>query len=209
MTERPLLYSFRRCPYAMRARMAILASGIEVELREIVLRDKPEAMLAVSPKGTVPVLVLPTGAVLDESLDIMRWALGQADPLGWLKGDDVNLIRANDGPFKSALDRYKYPHRYGLESGTVFRDEARPFLDELDTRLADSTYFNGAIPRLCDIALFPFVRQFRATDPNWFDAQDFKAVQAWLTALIGSVYFEAIMNRYPPWRLGDLPTLFP
>jgi glutathione S-transferase len=113
MSELAVLYCFRRCPYAMRARMAIAVSGVEVEHREIMLRDKPAEMLAASPKGTVPVLVLPDGAVIDESLDIMRWALSQNDPDGWLGRIDDGLIAENDGPFKAALDRYKYPHRYG------------------------------------------------------------------------------------------------
>ena len=112
MAALPVLYSFRRCPYAMRARMAVAVSGAEVELREVVLRDKPPEMLEASPKGTVPVLLLPDGNVLEESLDIMRWALGRNDPENWLAHVDADLIAANDGPFKQALDRYKYPHRY-------------------------------------------------------------------------------------------------
>ena len=131
MTTLPILYSFRRCPYAMRARMAVAVSGVHVELREVVLRDKPPEMLEASPKGTVPVLVLPDGGVLEQSLDIMRWALAHSDPKDWLTHDDQNLVLATDGPFKEALDRYKYPHRYDLTDGSAHRDAALMHLGDV------------------------------------------------------------------------------
>jgi glutathione S-transferase len=209
MTALPILYSFRRCPYAMRARMAIAVSGVQVELREVVLRDKPAEMLEASPKGTVPVLLLPDGRVLDESLDIMRWALVQSDSLGWLANDDQNLVLATDGPFKHALDRYKYPHRYGLTDGTAHRDAALAHLGDLNDLLSAALYLGGARPAFTDIAIFPFVRQFVATDAIWFAALPLPALQSWLSALVGSDLFASIMTRYPQWKAGDAPVHFP
>jgi glutathione S-transferase len=209
VTERPILYSFRRCPYAMRARMAIAVSGICVELREVLLRDKPPEMLAASPKGTVPVLVLPDGRIIDESLDIMRWALGQHDPENWLAGDDPERIAANDGPFKAALDRYKYPHRYEIIDPEPHRCAGWKILADLDERLADQAYLAGDHPGFADIAIFPFVRQFGATDPLWFNRQEAEALQRWLATLIAMPLFETIMQRFPKWQAGDLEVLFP
>ena len=209
MTALPILYSFRRCPYAMRARMAVAVSAVQVELREIVLRDKPAEMLEASPKGTVPVLVLPDGRVLDESLDIMRWALVQSDPLGWLANDDQNLVSATDGPFKQALDRYKYPHRYGLTDGTAHRDAALAHLCDVNDLLSAALYLGGARPAFTDIAIFPFVRQFAATDAIWFAALPLPALQSWLSGLVSSDLFAEIMTRYPQWKAGDAPVLFP
>jgi glutathione S-transferase len=200
MSELAVLYSFRRCPYAMRARMAIAVSGVEVEHREIMLRDKPAKMLAASPKGTVPVLVLPDGAVIDESLDIMRWALSQNDPDGWLDRADNGLIAENDGPFKAALDRYKYPHRYGLDDGLEYRGLGRAFLNALTDRLKEAQYLCGAQAGFTDIAIFPFIRQFSATDAGWFDAQPLPALQRWLTAMISLPLFADIMLKRPVWR---------
>lgn len=208
MAELPILYSFRRCPYAMRARMALWVSGIALELREIILRDKPAEMVEASPKATVPVLVLTDGRVIDESLDIMHWALAQNDPENWLAGYDPALIAANDGPFKRALDRYKYPHRYGLEDGLVYRDEAMEFMAELDERLSRQDYLTGAMPTLVDIALFPFFRQFAATDQAWFDMCGLNNLRRWLSHLTSSSLFEAIMVRHHLWKAGDPPLLF-
>lgn len=202
MTAIPILYSFRRCPYAMRARMALIVSGQQVELREVLLRDKPASMLALSPKGTVPVLALPCGEVIDESLDIMRWALSLHDPERWLEGDDAALIAANDGPFKQHLDRYKYADRHGSDP-LEHRAAGLAWLGELETRLANSAFLSGARRSLTDIAAFPFVRQFAATDREWFDAQPLPRVQAWLYRLIGSELFCRAMVRHPTWQPGD------
>ena len=209
MTNLPILYSFRRCPYAMRARMAVAVSGVHVELREVVLRDKPPEMLEASPKGTVPVLVLRDGRVLEQSLDIMRWALVQSDPKGWLAHHDQNLVLATDGPFKQALDRYKYPHRYGLSDGSAHRDAALMYLGDLNDRLAGAPYLGGAQSAFTDRAIFPFVRQFAATDATWFAALPLPALQSWLSVLVGSDLFAAIMHRYPQWKAGDTPVHFP
>lgn len=209
MTALPILYSFRRCPYAMRARMAVAASGTQVELREVVLRDKPAEMLEVSPKGTVPVLLLTDGKVLEESLDIMRWALERHDPENWLGHTNADLIEANDGPFKHALDRYKYPHRYDLPDGAQHRDAGFAHLAGLNDRLANSGFLGGDRRGLTDIALLPFVRQFAATDQAWFDEQPLPALQNWLSSFVQSELFAQIMIRYPQWKSGDEPTNFP
>jgi glutathione S-transferase len=209
MPERPILYSFRRCPYTMRARMAIAVSGVQVELREVLLRDKPVEMIEVSPKGTVPVLLLPDGRVIDESLEIMRWALEINDPENWLAVDDSTLIATNDGPFKAALDRYKYPHRYGIADATPHRLAGWQILSDLNAKLADKAFLAGENLGLSDIAIFPFVRQFAATDQAWFDNQDAKALQNWLTRLTTSPLFDNIMQRFPKWQAGEPERIFP
>ena len=195
-----VLYSFRRCPYAMRARMALHVSGARYEHREVVLRDKPAEMVDVSPKATVPVFVTESGVVIDESLDIMRWALAESDPESWLERDDPALIAANDGPFKHHLDRYKYATRYDDVDPVDHRAEALGLLRILEQRLASSPYLCGARRGLADIAIFPFVRQFANTDRAWFDAQDISAVQQWLAGLIGSDLFASIMTKHEPWK---------
>ncbi len=209
MSILPILYSFRRCPYAMRARMAIAVSGVSVELREVVLRDKPPEMLEVSPKGTVPVLVLSDGIVLEESLDIMRWALGQNDPEDWLGHIDGALIAANDGPFKRALDWYKYPHRYDLPDGLAHRDEGLKYLVDLNAALTKARFLGGERCGFTDVALFPFVRQFAATDQAWFDGLALPALQKWFLSLTSAALFAEIMVKYPQWNAGDELTLFP
>lgn len=210
----PVLYSFRRCPYAMRARLALLASGQGCELREILLRDKPQALLEASPKATVPVLVLADGQVIDESLAIMRWALGRHDPWAWLQptqGDPVQmlaLVAENDTVFKPLLDRYKYPQRHGQTDGGSARDAARPFIDGLQQRLAAAPFLFGRHAALADMALAPFVRQFAAVAPDWFASQPWPQVQAWLHAWQASALFTQSMLRLPPWQPGDAPVCF-
>lgn len=200
LTE-PILYSFRRCPYAMRARMALAVSETRCEIREVKLRDKPADMLAASPKGTVPVLVLPDGRVIDESLDIMRWALGRNDPEGWLEGDDAALIAANDGPFKHHLDRYKYPDRHASDPGE-HRALGLDMLAQLEARLAGGGYLCGGQRSLTDAAIMPFVRQFAAVDRAWFDARPLPAVQRWLAGQTASPLFAAVMVVRSTWRQG-------
>ena len=203
MSALPILYSFRRCPYAIRARMALWVAGVKVELREVKLAAKPPALLAASPKATVPVLVLTDGTVIDESLTIMRWALAQHDPEGWLAGDDLALIAANDGPFKHHLDRAKYPGRYDDDGTTDHRAAALALLAPLETRLAQARYLCGEARSFTDIALFPFIRQFAAIDPEWFAAQPMPRLQAWLDGLLASDLFAAIMPKFAPWADGD------
>ncbi len=204
----PVLYSFRRCPYAMRARMALWVAGVTVELREVKLAAKPPALLAASPKGTVPVLALHDGQVIDQSLDIMRWALAQADPEGWLAGDDAGLIAANDGVFKHHLDRAKYPGRYDEDGVTDHRAAALALLEPLEERLAQAPFLCGETCSLTDIALFPFIRQFAAIDPDWFAAEGLSHLQGWLARLLASDLFAAIMPKFAPWQEGDAPVLF-
>jgi len=209
MAALPIFYSFRRCPYAMRARMAIAVSGVTVELREVVLREKPPELIIASLKATVPVLVLPDGSVIDESLDIMRWALVQNDPEFWLASEDADLIELNDGKFKAALDRYKYPHRYDLESGSLYRDDGLAILAKLDERLREYMFLSGPARGLTDIAIFPFIRQFAFTDRKWFDAQPLPRLQSWLAGLLESELFASIMLRTARWHAEDAVTLFP
>ena len=208
MTEAPLLYSFRRCPYAMRARMALWVAGITVELREVKLAAKPPELITASPKGTVPVLVLPDGTVIDQSLAIMRWALAQSDPESWLAGDDAALIAANDGVFKHHLDRAKYPGRYEEDGVTDHRAAALALLAPLEARLADAPWLCGETRALSDIALFPFIRQFAAIDPNWFAAQPLPHLQAWLERLASSELFASVMPKFTPWQECDARLLF-
>lgn len=207
MTVDPVLYSFRRCPYAMRARLALLASGTTCELREVKLSAKPEAMLTASPKGTVPVLVLPDDRVIDESIDIMRWALSQYDPDRWLERDDPELIAANDGPFKHDLDRYKYPERHDADA-LHHRAEGLSFLRVLNERLGTSSFLSGPQMGLTDAAIVPFVRQFTAVDRDWFGTIDLPQLKAWLADLLASALFEGIMVRHRPWTAGDAPVRF-
>lgn len=224
-TALPVLYSFRRCPYAMRARLALRYAGVRCELREVVLRDKPTAMLEASPKGTVPVLVLNAGTgaqdVIDESLDIMFWALAQHDPEGWLNcdmGEADRLIAGNDDDFKVWLDRYKYPDRFDDIGTANPRDECGRFLTELEARLGSvasagasagaGAWLTGAHVSVVDIALFPFVRQFAFTDIDWFRSGVYPRLEAWLERLLNSELFAAVMHKYPAWRPGDEVTVF-
>lgn len=204
---RPILYSFRRCPYAMRARLALIASGSTCEIREVKLSAKPAELIAASPKATVPVLVLPEGRVIDESLDVMRWALERHDPDHWLDREDGALIATNDGPFKAHLDRYKYPERHASDP-TEHRTAGLDILSALEARLTANANLCGAEIGLTDAAILPFVRQFAATDRSWFEAQPLPQVQAWLARFLVSALFAAAMVRLAPWRPGDAPTLF-
>lgn len=192
----------------MRARLAIAVSGVAVELREIKLSAKPQAMLEASPKGTVPVLVLPDGGVIEQSLEVMHWALGQNDPERWLERDDPALIARNDGSFKHDLDRYKYPERHGSDA-IAHRESGLAFLADLDARLAQNAQLCGKARGLADMAVMPFVRQFAATDPAWFDKQPLPQLRRWLAGHLESELFASVMGKFPPWREGDLPVAFP
>ncbi len=200
----PILYSFRRCPYAIRARLAIAISGLTVELREVILRDKPQKLLDISPKGTVPVLLLPNKKVIDESLDIMRWALSLHEPFGWLPNDlseDINqLIQWNDNEFKHYLDRYKYADRYPEQNEKFYRKKAELFLIELEKRLCKQSFLCSEKCTLADIAIFPFIRQFANVDSDWFACSGYKKVGQWLDKHINSSLFIFIMDKYPAWH---------
>jgi len=211
----PILYSFRRCPYAMRARMAIHVSEQTVRLREVVLREKPAAMLAISPKGTVPVLQLTDGTVIDESLAIMDWALARHDPENW-RGPAENqstimtLINRCETNFKGHLDRYKYPSRYDNVDPTVERAKALSFVNDLSKQLAGKPFLFGPSKGMADIAIFPFVRQFANTDRDWFDGLgEIAPARLWLDRCLNLPVFSAVMNKEPQWHEGDEPTIFP
>lgn len=211
----PILYSFRRCPYAMRARMAIAASAQTCALREVVLRDKPPEMIQASPKGTVPVLVLPGGQVIEESLEIMHWALAMSDPEGWLvplnndREDIEALISENDGSFKDNLDRYKYPTRYEDADPLHHRAEGTVFLEKLEARLMQTACLCGDDFTLADAAIAPFIRQFANTDRAYFDALDLPGVQRWLQRVLESDRFLRVMEKYPAWQGGVDAPAFP
>lgn len=211
----PILYSFRRCPFAMRARFALLAAGIRCELREVVLRDKPAALREASPKATVPVLVGVDGSVIDESLQIMRWALAQQDPLRWLApasgtlDDMLALVAQCDGDFKHHLDRYKYPNRFDGADPLHHRSEAGGFLDGLEARLQASAHLFGPAPALADMAIAPFVRQFAQVDAGGCGIAAWPALDAWLDALSAAPLWARAMPKLAPWRPGDRVLVFP
>lgn len=198
---KPILFTFRRCPYAIRARLAVKVSGVEVEMHEVSLRNKPQAMLDLSPKGTVPVLALADGAVLEQSLDIMYWALAHSDPEQWLSTDSdmmrqaQELIAQNDGAFKGFLDRYKYPERFPEHPAAHYRAQGEAILAQLDARIAAHGCLNGNKRSLADMAIFPFVRQFAAVDPAWFHASRYKSLAGWLDGLLASPLFESVMQK--------------
>jgi len=206
----PILYSFRRCPYAMRARLALACTGIRYELREILLRDKPPEMLALSQKGTVPVLLVPDGRVIDESYDIIKWAIDQNDPDGWKKhiARADSLVAENDGPFKAALDRYKYASRFPEYPPEVYRDRAVFFLEKLDRMLDISPFLFGPHQTIADIAIFPFIRQFAHVDMAGFRQLPFARLSRWLDHYQDSALFRKIMTKYPPWHSGNEPIYF-
>ncbi|WP_047528379.1 glutathione S-transferase [Pseudomonas sp. 11/12A] len=195
------LYSFRRCPYAMRARMALRYSGVELSIVEVSLKAKPAEMLALSSKGTVPVLDV-DGRVIDESLEIMRWALAQNDPQDWLLKDDPQgqltiaaLIEANDQSFKVHLNRYKYAERYPEHAMAFYRAEGEVFLRKLDEMLDGHACLLADHPTLADVALMPFVRQFAHVDREWFAQTPYRRLQAWLQGFIESQLFTSIMAK--------------
>ena len=205
---KPVLYTFRRCPYAMRARLAIAVSGVEVELREQLLRDKAPEMLKASPKGTVPVIV-DGGKVIDESYDIMLWVLAQNDPDAWLERHDPALIAECDGTFKSALDRYKYGNRYEDVDTTEQREIASKFLLKLEERLSNQPYLSGTKLGMTDMSIVTFVRQFANVDRAWFDTQPWPNLIRWLEEFLTSDAFASIMTKYPKWQATAPVTLFP
>lgn len=204
MSKSPILYSFRRCPYAIRARLAIAKAGMAIELREVVLRNKPQQLLDISAKGTVPVLQLPNGKVIDESIDIMYWALSYHDPEHWLENaasDDIKyLVKWNDGKFKYFLDRYKYADRYPENTEIYYREKAEDFLFELEKRLSKHLFLGSDYCSLADIAIFPFIRQFAAVDSNWFQASNYKNLRYWLKQQLDSPLFISVMDKLPAWE---------
>lgn len=199
-----ILYSFRRCPYAMRARMAIANSGLQVELREVSLRDKPQSLLDISPKATVPVLMTEENKVIDESLDIMMWALQQLDPNHWLNNINYALIENNDGLFKHWLDRYKYADRYPEHTQKFYRQQGEQTLAMLEQALTKTVFLSGDHITLTDVAIFPFIRQFVSVEQGWFEQAPYQKTRLWLDKWLTSDLFKITMYKYPLWSLSDL-----
>jgi len=205
-----ILYSFRRCPFAMRARLAIAYAEIQLELREVVLKNKPEQLLQISPKATVPVLQLANGQVLEQSLDIMLWALEQRDTDLWLQNENQQgaLIEQCDLNFKPWLDKYKYADRHPEHSLDDYRQQCCSYLTILERQLECQQYLFGAKLSLADAAIFPFIRQFAHVDRDWFYKSEFTLLQTWLRAQLDSELFKGIMQKYPAWQLGQQPQMF-
>ena len=204
-----ILYTFRRCPYAIRARLALYASGLAVEIREVWLRDKPASMLAASPKGSVPVLVLPDESVIDKSWDIMLWALRRNDPDGWLGENEcyvdaaTPLVTENDTTFKYYLDRYKYADHYPEHTQEHYRAKAEEFVLRLEDRLQITRYLLGNTVSVADVAIFPFIRQFAEVDKSWFDRAHYASLRCWLKDFLDSERFAAVMDKHTVWHPGD------
>ena len=208
----PILYSFRRCPYAMRARMAIHISGQKCELREVLLKDKPPSMLEYSAKGTVPVLILQDGKIIDESLDVIDWALNLNDPDDWQRSKDKEktkeLIKINDGEFKYHLDRYKYSKRYDNEDPEFHRKKCLKFIESINNELNNSEYIFDDNISYADIVLLPFIRQFRIADIEWFDSLPYDNLKKWLSSFLDSSLLNSIMKKYDLWKEGDKSIVF-
>ncbi|RJG48210.1 glutathione S-transferase [Motilimonas pumila] len=208
----PVLYSFRRCPYAMRARLAIAYANTPVALREIVLKAKPEHMLQISPKGTVPVLQIAEQQVIEESLAIMFWALRQQDKDQWLGFDSAQmrmLITENDGDFKQALDKYKYHDRFPEQTQAEYRQQGERFVAKLEQRLSQNSYLMGPRVSLADMAILPFIRQFAHVNWPWFEQSPYPHVKAWLNQFKESDLFKSIMVKYPTWLESQQHVEFP
>lgn len=210
MNPLPVLYSFRRCPYAIRTRMTLKYCQIAVEHREVLLKDKPDAMLQASPKGTVPVMVLAENEVIDESVDIISWALAQHDPQGWLDYNEATLadmhalVAQTERDFKSNLDSYKYNYRRADDPRRAERNSYRAncvaFLELLEKRLIQTEWLVSDRQSYVDVALFPFVRQFANVEPNWFAEQPLPRLQRWLAVQLASELFTGVMLKHPVWQ---------
>jgi len=208
----PILYSFRRCPYAMRARLGLMYSGTPVELREVDLGDVPDALRELVPENpTVPVLQLPGGQVIDESWDVLLWAVRQHDPDGWLGEGETHLMPAeqwvemNDFSFKTDLDHYKYFENHPEQTQAEYRAEAEEFIQDLENQLQETAFLLGDRLTVADIGLLPFIRQFAGVDRDWFDQAPYPKVRAWLDTFLGSDLFNSVMDRHPVWKPGDAP----
>ena len=210
--ELSILYSFRRCPYAMRARLALQRADIKSELREVVLRDRPEHMMEISPKGTVPVMLLQDGTLLEESLDIMDYAAGKIDSVCWKKENIQNfdeMISKLDGEFKHNLDRYKYPNRYDDVDSIQHRDANIPFLQMINDLLASNEFLSGEEMGILDCAIFPFIRQFANHDRDWFDNLPLQRLLKWLDDCLSSEEFKIVMKKYKQWTPDQDVVIWP
>ena len=214
MQTYPVLYSFRRCPYAMRARMAIYQANIKCELREVVLKDKPESMLLLSKKGTVPVLLTPDKKVIDQSCEVMHWALNKNDPDHWLDEDASQsqfMIDYNDNEFKHYLDRYKYHVGYPEQSQEYYRENAESFFKLIEKQLSENkgVALLGNRISFADIAIFPFIRQFAMVDLNWFKSSPYEFLKKWFSEIEQSDLFQNCMKKYEQWQPEQKPIYFP
>ena len=214
--EKPILYSFKRCPYAMRARMAIFLTDIQCELREVHLKNKPQSMLDLSPKGTVPVLQIDAYKVIDESLEIVEWALGinnifkKNKILPYQEVLTKDLISLFDDEFKFHLDRYKYSVRYQDANPIQSRSKCLEILNKIENSISNSNWFFGDSINKLDICILPFIRQFRIADPEWFDSlNEIHQVKSWLKHFLKSPLLLNIMNKNDPWQEGDQALIFP
>ncbi len=211
----PIVYSFRRCPYAMRARLALFYSGVAVELREVILSDKPAEMQQLADEVTVPLLVLPDETLIDESWDIMLWAIRQNDPDLWLGEGESSvfdaeiMVEMNDYSFKNDLDHYKYADRYPEHPMEYYRSLGEEFLQDLEDALSESSYLLGDKISIADIAVFPFIRQFAFVDKPWFDQSPYPRLQDWLQNFLESELFNSIMEKFPVWKQGDEAVIYP
>ena len=200
-SNKPLLFTFRRCPYAIRARLALALARVDYNIIEVDLKNKPERLLQLSPKATVPVLLLADGSLLEQSLDIMLWALQQSDSANVLPKTDADRvismqrIAENDGPFKQVLDRYKYPERHPEYSANEHQQAATQWIDQWNSALAMHGYFLGSQPSFADYALLPFVRQFAAVNKTYFDELPIEKLQAWLRHLTQTELFKQVMRK--------------
>lgn len=206
----PVLYSFRRCPYCMRAHMGLKKSGLKIELREVDLKQLPDELLKISSANTVPVLALPDGTVFDESWDILKWALAQNDPDNWLGDnkcflpDTEMLVETNDFSFKNDLDHYKYADRYPEHSQEHYRQQCEEFIEELESMLSDNRFLLADQLSIADIAVFPFVRQFSLVDEAWFVQSGYVNVQQWLAYLVNTDVFLDVFQKHKNWQNGDI-----
>lgn len=211
MSPLPILYSFRRCPYAIRTRMVLYACQIKCELREVVLRDKPQEMITLSPKATVPVLQLPTNEIIDESHDIIKWAVEQNDPNKWQKylPEMDALIEINDHQFKTHLDKYKYSSRHTELTKEEHRANANFFLWHLEQLLEQNKFLSSDVQTITDLSIFPFIRQFAFVDKKYFDDLPYPNLKVWLEWNLVSPIFTNAMQKYPQWKPEQEKTIFP
>lgn len=206
-----IFYSFRRCPYCMRAHMGLKISGVKIELREVELKQMPAEILTITGKATVPVLILNDNNVIDESWDVLKWALLKNDPDNWL-GDNQKfvmqaemLVETNDFSFKNDLDHYKYADRYPEHSVLYYRQVCEDFIEELEQMLSAHSYLLANQISIADIAIFPFIRQFSLVDKNWFEQSNYTHVRTWLNALINSPLFQKVFQKHALWQPGNKP----
>lgn len=210
---RPILYSFRRCPYAIRARFALAYSGVECELREVDLKNKPQELFDLSPKATVPVLLLPNGEIIKESMDIIHYALAYNDPEKWCYPNTTltnAIICKNDTIFVPTLHKYKYYQRYPEESKATYLQQTElVFISEIEEILQHSSYIAGQQISLVDIAIFPFIRQWALADREWFDHSPYSHIRKWLEGIMSTALYDKVMEKHTPWQPKDDVIIFP